>query len=117
MTRSSSPAGAGEVGVGIGVVVLGVGVAAVGVGDVVALSVDAVVAGPEMRFKMRFRSAKYQAFTYGSIVLVSPPPIRNARSVLCFFAATMVLRRSSLASYFIINADHLASDFSSLMAK
>ncbi|KAE8817714.1 Ribosomal RNA small subunit methyltransferase E [Hordeum vulgare] len=117
MARSSSPTGAGEVGVRDGVAVLIVDVVVVGVGDVVTIGVDAVADGPGMRFKMRFRSAKYHTFMCGSIVVVSPPLIRNARSVLRFFAATLVLRRSSLASCFVINADHLASDFSSLMAE
>ncbi|KAE8801517.1 Ribosomal RNA small subunit methyltransferase E [Hordeum vulgare] len=112
MTSSSSPAGAGEVGVCGGVAVL-----AVGIGDVVAIGINVVAAGPDMRFTTRFRSANYHAFTSGSIVAVSPPLIGNARSVLRFFAAMLVLRRSSLASYFVINADHLASDFSSLMAE
>ncbi|KAE8804792.1 hypothetical protein D1007_19208 [Hordeum vulgare] len=113
---SSSPVGAGEVGVRDWVVVLDVGVAAMSICDVVAMGVDTVAAGPGMRFKMRFRSTKYHAFTCGCIIAVSPPPIRNARSVLRFFVTLLVLRRSILVSCFIINAYHLASDFSSLMA-
>ncbi|KAE8773763.1 Ribosomal RNA small subunit methyltransferase E [Hordeum vulgare] len=123
----SSPAGVGELGVlGVGAVVavLGIGVGAFDVGDgvvvavavlVVAVGGAVVAAGPVMRFKMRLRSAKYHAFTCGSIVAMSAP-IRNTRSMFLFFEAMLVLRRSSLMSCFVINVDHLASDFSSLMA-
>src|SRR5664279_1444397 len=91
-------------------VVLGVGVAVVSSADD-----SAVAAGAGIWFRMRSCSAKYHLFTCGSIVAVSSP-IRNARSVFLFFAATFVPRSSSLASCFFINADHLASDCSSLMA-
>ena len=74
-----------------------------------------VAAGPGIWFKMRPRSARYHAFTCSSIVDMSAA-IKSARSVFLFFAATLVLRRSSLTSCFVINADHLASDFSSLLA-
>jgi hypothetical protein len=120
-TDGSSVIGLGEVGVGVSVGVGVIGSSAVGLGGVgvdvgVGVGVGAVGVGVGIWFKMRPRSARFHAFTCSSIVDMSAP-IRNAKSVFLFFAATLVLRISSLASCFGINADHLASDFSSLMAE
>ncbi|KAE8780691.1 Ribosomal RNA small subunit methyltransferase E [Hordeum vulgare] len=101
-----------QCGVGVGVigVVVIIALLSVGMGRVV------IATGPVMRFKMRLCSSRYHAFTCGAIVTMSAP-IKNVGSVFLFFAATLVLRRSSLTSCFIINAEHLALDFSSLLAE
>ncbi|KAE8788651.1 Ribosomal RNA small subunit methyltransferase E [Hordeum vulgare] len=81
----------------------------------VRVVVVAVAAGTDICFKIRPRSMKYHAFTCSSIVDVCAP-IKNLRSAFLFFAATLILRRSSLTCWFTINADHSVSDFSSLLA-
>ncbi|KAE8766317.1 Ribosomal RNA small subunit methyltransferase E [Hordeum vulgare] len=107
--------GVAGLGLDIGVVRLGVGVIYVLSLGVIIGVVIVVAAGTGICFKMRPRSVKYHNFTCSSIVDMCGA-IKSARSVFLFFRVTLVLRRSSMTSSFVINADHRMSDFFSLLA-
>lgn len=103
----------GLVGVGAASILDVMEASSLGLGGGVGIGVGVGVAADGIWFKMRPRSARYHALTCSSIVDMSAA-IKNARSVFHF--VTLVLRRSRLTSCFIINADHRALDFSSLLA-